>query len=208
MKITWLGHACFKLEQGSFSVVVDPYGPGSVPGYKTLAAGANMAVASHGHSDHNSFGSVKTIKGHLGKNPFIITKVATFHDGESGSLRGENIIHIFEASGLKAVHLGDLGHRLSVGQAKTIGKPDVLMTPVGGYYTIDGKTAAETARQLGARVVIPMHYRNGALGYEVISGLEPFLDCFAEEEIRRYDTDTIEITKDTPPQVAVLRYHG
>ena len=32
MKITWLGHSCFKVESDGYSAVLDPYADGSVPG--------------------------------------------------------------------------------------------------------------------------------------------------------------------------------
>lgn len=34
MYITWLGHSCFKIEKDGFSVIIDPYKDGSVPGLK------------------------------------------------------------------------------------------------------------------------------------------------------------------------------
>jgi L-ascorbate metabolism protein UlaG (beta-lactamase superfamily) len=52
---------------------------------------------------------------------------------------------------------------------------DVLLIPVGGYYTIDGAQAARLVRRLEPALVIPMHYRMGAIGYEVLSTAEDFL---------------------------------
>ena len=34
MKLTWYGHACFRLESPDGTVVFDPYEPGSVPGLR------------------------------------------------------------------------------------------------------------------------------------------------------------------------------
>jgi L-ascorbate metabolism protein UlaG (beta-lactamase superfamily) len=45
---------------------------------------------------------------------------------------------------------------------------DVLIVPVGGVSTIDGKMAAEIVRLLNPRIVIPMHY-----GTKVVNWLEP-----------------------------------
>lgn len=36
MKITWIGHACFKVENEGYSVILDPYADGSVPGYTSV----------------------------------------------------------------------------------------------------------------------------------------------------------------------------
>ena len=35
MRVTWMGHACFALEQDGFRIVIDPYT--GVPGYPPLA---------------------------------------------------------------------------------------------------------------------------------------------------------------------------
>lgn len=50
MNITWLGHACFLLEQDGYRVVTDPYT--RVPGYPPLSVEANALYCSHEHFDH------------------------------------------------------------------------------------------------------------------------------------------------------------
>ena len=51
MTITWLGHACFRLEQGGYSIIIDPYN--SVTGYPDIQTEANAVWCSHGHHDHS-----------------------------------------------------------------------------------------------------------------------------------------------------------
>ena len=46
MKLTWLGHACFLLEQDGYRIVVDPYT--GVDGYPALKVEANAVYCSHG----------------------------------------------------------------------------------------------------------------------------------------------------------------
>lgn len=36
MKITWIGHSCFKLEKNGNTLIIDPYSDGSVPGLKPV----------------------------------------------------------------------------------------------------------------------------------------------------------------------------
>jgi L-ascorbate metabolism protein UlaG (beta-lactamase superfamily) len=66
---------------------------------------------------------------------------------------------IFEAEGLRVVHLGDLGHPLSDAQIRAIGAVDVLLIPVGGHFTIGPAEADRVIAQLKPRVVIPMHFK-------------------------------------------------
>jgi L-ascorbate metabolism protein UlaG (beta-lactamase superfamily) len=73
----------------------------------------------------------------------------------------------------RIAHLGDLGQRaLRPEQLAALGQVDLLIAPVGGAPTIGAEQAWEIARQVGARVVVPMHYRT-----ERIDFLEP-VDAF------------------------------
>ena len=60
MKLQYLGHSCFKLSSEGYSIVVDPYENGSVPGLRDLDVTANLCVCSHGHGDHHGDSCVKT----------------------------------------------------------------------------------------------------------------------------------------------------
>lgn len=202
-KITWHGHACFTLKNDGYTVAIDPYDP-EMDGYEPLHINANEVYASHGHHDHNYFDAV-SLAIPEGESPFFIRMVKSFHDDSEGSQRGENLIYIFECEGKSIVHLGDLGHLLSEAQVEVIGRCDVLMVPVGGYYTIDAKEAMEVAHQLEADIIIPMHYRFDGRGPAVISELSDFLNL-ADREIVQYDGDTIEIGDNTPRQIAVLKF--
>ena len=172
MTITWCGHACFLLESSCGSVVFDPYAPGKVPGWKLPALTADKVVCSHGHADHNWAEGVKlTGRTFTGK----LTQIPSFHDDRRGALRGENLITLVEAEGLRVVHMGDIGCALTAEQIDALGRVDVLMIPVGGHYTVDAAQAWEITKALDPAIVIPMHYRGRGFGYAEIGKLEPFL---------------------------------
>ncbi len=173
IKIRWLGHACFQIEKGAYSLVIDPYAPGSVPGLKPIHADANLVLCSHGHSDHSCTEAVTLHD--AGVCPFLISKIQTFHDDRNGALRGPNTIHILESDGVRIVHFGDLGCPLTDEQAAALQGIDVALLPVGGFYTIDAAAAKATADRIGAKVVIPMHYRTAQFGLKPIGTLDDFL---------------------------------
>lgn len=203
MEITWLGHACFRLTAENYSIVLDPYT--GVPGYRPLHVSADAVYCSHEHGDHSYRAGVVMPLREM-ESPFTVTEIASFHDDHQGALRGSNTIRMFAAEGFRAVHLGDLGHPLSEEQAAALRGCDVLMIPVGGFFTIGPDLAWETVQQLQPRVVIPMHYRKGKCGYPVIGSLKPFLSRFPAEEVVTYAGNTLTLTADTPRQVAVLQY--
>ena len=201
LTITWHGHSCFTISADGYDVVLDPYAPGSVPGLGDLSLTADMVLCSHEHSDHGFTDAVRIRTGGA-ENPFQITKIDTFHDDASGSLRGTNRIHILETGGLKAVHLGDLGCMLNAMQIDQLKKPDILLIPVGGYYTINAAQAAQVVGKLSPRVTVPMHYRSDTFGYPVIGRLEEYTSrC---NNVIHYDTNVLTVDSSTRPQTAVL----
>lgn len=172
MKITWYGHACFKIETAEGSLVLDPYAPGSVPGLSLPALMADKVLCSHGHSDHNYTEAVTL----SGREPALrISRLPCFHDGERGRLRGKNLISVIEAEGLRLAHLGDLGHMLAPSQLAALGRVDVLLVPVGGFYTIDARQAQALCTALRPGIVVPMHYRAGSCGLSNVAPVADFL---------------------------------
>lgn len=199
MRISWLGHACFVVESAGFKMILDPYK--EVPGCKDIAAEVDGVLCSHDHFDHAYCDELKLRQGKA--NPFDVSAVDTFHDDQQGSLRGKNKIHKLSAEGMSVVHLGDLGHPLSEAQAEKLRGCDVLLIPVGGFYTIDAAVAADTVAQLQPRIVIPMHYRGEGFGFAPIDTVGPFLAHFAPGQVRRLENSELEVTAETPEQVAV-----
>lgn len=170
MTITWLGHACFLLESGGYRVILDPCK--GVPGVKNTAGEAHAVYCSHGHFDHCYTDEIRVIEG--GTSPFTVREIASFHDDANGAKRGKNTIRALTAEGITVVHLGDLGHDLSAEQLAAIGKCDVLLLPIGGTYTLDIAGAKAVADAVATRVVIPMHYRRGKMGFEVLQTVDEF----------------------------------
>ena len=194
MKLTWLGHACFLLEQDGYTLLLDPYT--GVEGYPPLSERkltVNKVLCSHGHHDHNAVDQVTVLRSEA-PCPFTVRTVETFHDEEGGALRGTNTIHILSAGGVTAAHMGDLGHRLSPEQAEDVGPLDVMLIPVGGYFTIDARAAKDVCGALAPKCVIPMHYRGASGGYPVLAEAEDFLSLWPAEQVHRLDGPSLTLT--------------
>ena len=106
-----------------------------------------------------------------------------------------------EADGLRVLHMGDLGHMLSPEQLAALGCVDVLMIPVGGFYTIDARQAAELAKKIAPAVTVPMHYRGDGFGYDVIAPIGDFLRLM--DNVVMLDGNVIEPEKLDAPVIAV-----
>ena len=200
MKLTWYGHSCFLLESEEGSAVLDPYAPGSVPGLRLPPLRADAVVCSHGHRDHGYAEGV-TLSGKTTR--LQVETLETFHDSDGGRLRGSNTVHILQAEGLRLAHLGDLGHPLSPEQIAALGRIDVLMIPVGGYYTIGPETAAAIVRALRPGLTLPMHYRGEGFGYDVIGPVEDFVKLCGP--VRRLAENVLRPESMEPPLTVLLR---
>lgn len=181
MKLTWLGHACFMLEQDGYRVVLDPYE--GVEGYPELRVETHEVLCSHQHFDHNAVDCVKLLPKR--ESPFTVRTVATFHDDQGGAARGTNTIHVLSDGGVTVAHLGDLGHPLSAEQLAEIGPVDGILIPVGGVYTVDAAGAKGVCEALHPRWIVPMHYRHAPYGLPNVAGVEPFLEQWPGDQVHR-----------------------
>lgn len=189
MKLTWLGHACFLLEQDGYKIVTDPYT--GVEGYPPLRTSAHEVVCSHHHFDHDAVDCVELLP--KAESPFTIREVETCHDDQDGALRGANTIRVFTAGGVSAAHLGDLGHQLTAEQLAAIGPVDAVLVPVGGVYTVVARGAKAVCDAIGAKCVVPMHYRHGPYGLPNVAVVEDFLALWPRSAVRRLEGPLLEL---------------
>jgi len=197
------GHACFTLTDGDgTTVLIDPFDKTKV-GYRAFPVEPDLVLISHEHFDHNDLswvrGKLQVLRGLAAggavrsvdkrfKGLRIRTVAARHWSDRRLAARGNVAILIIEAGGLRFVHLSDLGHVLEPKQIQAIGTPDVLMVPVGGFFTIDADQAYAVVQQLKPRrYVVPMHYRTASLVPALrsrLAGPEQFLRKFGDAVMR------------------------
>ncbi len=69
--------------------------------------------------------------------------------------RGLGVGYVITMGKITVYHAGDTDF---VREMKALGKIDVALMPIGGYYTMDYKEAAAAVNAIKPRIVIPMHY--------------------------------------------------
>jgi L-ascorbate metabolism protein UlaG (beta-lactamase superfamily) len=196
MKIRYFGHSCFKITLDSgIRIVTDPFD--QTVGYPLPDTEADIVTSSHSHFDHNYFKAVRgdfkivNTPGQHDIDGVHIKGISTFHDDEHGAKRGKNIVFVINADSIKVCHAGDLGHILTDDMLKEIGDIDVLMIPVGGYYTIDDRQAVKVIEQLKPKLTIAMHYRTSNVNLP-IETVDNFLRMAGGQKIQ---SNEIEIKK-------------
>ncbi|MBX5328311.1 MAG: metal-dependent hydrolase [Candidatus Bathyarchaeota archaeon] len=185
-KVTWFGHAAFKIEIANKIVLVDPWldGNPTSPVKASEITKADIVYVTHDHGDHlgdainickrtgatfvanielGDFAKengVKTVEGlNIGGNVEVkgirLLVTQALHTDSRGAPTGV----IIEGEGKRVYHAGDTGLFGDMSLIGELYKPDLALIPIGGYYTMGAKEAAEAVKMLKPKAVIPMHYK-------------------------------------------------
>lgn len=185
MKITFLGHACFELDDGACKALIDPFLTGNA-----LAAASADAVSpdcifvTHGHSDH--VGDTVSIAQRTGCLVYCTVDMAETVFGPAGvNVQPGNIggrvptsfgsaklfqaIHgsgvpgglpcgfLLEMGGKKIYHAGDTA-LMSDMALLADQQIDAALLPIGDVFTMGPEDALRAAEMIRPGLVIPMHY--------------------------------------------------
>jgi L-ascorbate metabolism protein UlaG (beta-lactamase superfamily) len=214
MQVEWYGQSAFALRGDEATVAIDPFGDMApllqgrglqweYPPIEGLEA--DLLLITHEHRDHNVVEAVggdpailRSTAGKLASPVGEVLAVASEHDEAAGTQRGPNTIFAFTLDGVRVAHFGDFGQTaLRDEQAAALDSVDLLFIPVGGGPTIGADQAAEIAQRLGARWIVPMHYRTPRIGF--LEPADDFLGRF--EHVVRLDAprfDTAELPDERP----------
>jgi L-ascorbate metabolism protein UlaG (beta-lactamase superfamily) len=173
-KITWLGHASFRIE-GSRTIYIDPWQ------LKDSPPQADVILITHEHYDHCSPEDVAKISG---PNTIIVTEKDSqaklsgdirvmapgdhimIHDIEIDAIPAYNIdkqFHpksrdwigfVFSMDGTRFYHTGDTD---CIPEMETI-QTDVAFIPVSGTYVMDVDDALKAVEMIEPTLAIPMHW--------------------------------------------------
>jgi L-ascorbate metabolism protein UlaG (beta-lactamase superfamily) len=214
MEITWFGHSCFRLRERDASVVTDPFDKSL--GYELPRVRADVVTVSHEHPHHSYADAVKgefklvDSPGEYEIKSVFITGIATYPARRRRKNNGDeeedtrNVIFVFDFEGLTVCHLGDLAQVPTQTQVEALSDVDILMVPVGGSGSLNASQAAEVISLVEPYIVIPMHYKTGAISLK-LDKVDKFLKEMGAPRIEA--VDTLKVTKASLPtetQVAVL----
>jgi L-ascorbate metabolism protein UlaG (beta-lactamase superfamily) len=150
-------YACFKIVTSrSVIIITDPFG-------MTEDVPADIVTVSHDHGDHNDIRHIQPAldpfrtPGEYTVQEIRITGVAGHHN--KGDAKTTNVIFVFSMDGIRLAHFASQGEMPTEEMFTVIGTVDILIIQV--YGSENGKLtaaeAAEIARRLGAKIVIPAH---------------------------------------------------
>ncbi|MBD2429012.1 MBL fold metallo-hydrolase [Phormidium sp. FACHB-1136] len=197
-----LGHTAFLFTGGGRRILSNPFRPlGCTAGFPNPAQPADIVMISSRLFDE---GYLNDLPG----NPRVLAEpgvydfenmriqgVLTPHDREGGRRFGNNTIWKWTQAGITIVHMGGAATPLRVEEQILLGRPDVLLVPVGGgpkAYTAE--EAVQAIQVLRPRVVIPTHYLTTAASDTCdLSPLDTFLTLMQGTPITRAPQGSLSI---------------
>jgi L-ascorbate metabolism protein UlaG (beta-lactamase superfamily) len=220
LAVKWLGHTCFLFTSGGTKILVNPFRTlGCTAGYRAPQVDTDLVLISSQLLDE---GAVEQLPG----NPRLIYEpgvyefqgiqvqgIATNHDRQGGKRFGTNVAWRWTQGGINILHLGGAAAPITNEQKILLGRPDLLLIPVGGgakAYT--PQEAQQAIQALNPKLVIPTHYRTQAADTATcdIGTLDEFLTLMKGMPVRRANNDTVTVKPaDLPqkgPAIQVLSY--
>jgi L-ascorbate metabolism protein UlaG (beta-lactamase superfamily) len=181
LELVFYGHAAASLECGGDRLVVDPYASGGFGGliaYPPITGSFGAVVCSHAHADHAAVAELEGSPELIGEGRwrgFTVGRHQLDHDEYGGRRRGGQVdALILEVGGWRVVHLSDVGHAPRAGDVEALRGADLLLLPVGGFYTIGAAQAWGWARRLAPARVAPIHAATPACRLGGMRGAEVF----------------------------------
>ncbi len=211
VELIWWGHACFEIRCCNKSLLIDPHDGGSLgPGFQPPRAKPDYIIVTHEHYDHNAVESVQrddtiVVRERVGEfelGPFRIRGVKLPHDEFEGKLRGFVVAYQVEVEGLNITHLSDAG-RPPRGDESQLLRADIVLAPAGNVYTMHPRKALEAAAELGARVLVPMHYWVPGMQLP-LDPLENLLRYAKKWRVVRYDSNQVAVSRDELPDTRTI----
>lgn len=217
-----LGHTSFLFTGGGLRILVNPFRPiGCTAGYRSpQEVQTDLILISSRLLDEG------VTEGFTG-NPSLLYEpgvyqfngnqiqgIRTIKDRFNGRQFGVNVAWLWKQAGIKILHLGGLAGPLGMEERILIGRPDLMLIPVGGgtkSYTPE--EARKTIEFLNPKIVIPTHYRTLAADVTAcdLESVDNFLSVMAGTSIQRKETDILTLTADNLPKqgpiINVLSYN-
>jgi L-ascorbate metabolism protein UlaG (beta-lactamase superfamily) len=211
MRITWYGHACFRLEGSGLSIVTDPYTPATA-GLPPVSEPADVVLMSSALDDaHSNWrmvpGSPRVVNALDAVDAPIrldgsveVRAVAAMEGYDRPDDPKANALYALTLDGVTVCHMGDVGNPLTEEQLAPLrGRVDVLLALAGAKRTIALADLDEAIEEIGPRTVIPMHYKTPRVRYE-LGPLEDFLARHANEPVEWRTESWLELTPQTLPE--------
>lgn len=195
LEIEYKGANSVVISTKKASIVTDP--KISVAGLKDVSVKGAVELLTEARLGVNSEDSLLNIEGpgEYGVAGFDIKGIAAQRSIDSETEPKIGTIYRIESGDVRIALFGNINDNLSDDQLEEIGVVDVVIVPVGGGgYTLDPVSAAKLVRSIDPKVVIPIHYADTGVSYEVPQlEIDEFVKTmdFAVEETSKFKLKSV-----------------
>lgn len=169
--IEYKGANAVVISTKSARLVIDPRL--SIVGLKDLSTKDSVELATEQRFAINNPDANLVINGpgEYGVADFDILGVSARRHIDSENEGQKSTMYRLEINETRIGIVGNIDDKLSDEQLEKLGVLDILIIPVGGNgYTLDATSAAGLVRLIGPKIVIPIHYADSHIKYEVPQG--------------------------------------
>ena len=165
MELTYYGANCVRINTKKAAIVVDDNLAGL--GLKSVTKPTDITLHTFKAVPTAESQFMADMPGEYEISGVIVHGVpARAHMDEEG--KHSATIYTVEADDIKVAVIGHIYPELSEDQLEQIGLVDIAVVPVGGNgYTLDGVGALKIIKAIEPKLVIPVHYADKAIKYEV-----------------------------------------
>lgn len=201
--IKWLGHTCFLFTGGSKQILVNPFRTlGCTAKYRAPKVNAHLVLISSQLLDEGAVDDLPSNSkllyqpGAYQVENMQIQGISIDHDRVGGVRFGTNVAWRWTQAGVNILHLGGAAAPITIEHKILMGRPDVLLIPVGGgpkAYT--AQEAKQAVQILNPKLVIPTHYRTQAADSNKceLASIDEFLKVMDGTPVRRLNSDNFKI---------------
>ncbi len=207
--VQWFGHTCFLFTGSGQRILSNPFQPrGCTKNLTAPKVSSNIVMISSRLLDEGFVeglpGRPKLLfePGSYTVNGIKFQGIRSNHDRVNGYRFGTNVAWAWTQGGIKIVQLGGIAGPLSLEQKILMGKPDLLIIPVGGSDKAYNPEEAKAAIQfLEPRAVIPSHYLTSGADAKAcdLKPIEAFLEIMAGTPVRRVGGRSISLSPSNLP---------
>jgi L-ascorbate metabolism protein UlaG (beta-lactamase superfamily) len=193
MEVQFFGANCVRISSKKASIVVDD----NMEKLSLKPVIKDDDIALYTLADHSNSNARFMIDG---PGEYEISEVsilgipAQSHIDSSGK---NSTMYSVRMDGFSVGILGHIDANLSDEQLEALGLIDVLFIPVGGSgYTLDAIDAAKLVKKIEPKIVIPTHYADSAITFEVPQNeIKLFLDTMGVSGIEEKDKIKFKISE-------------
>jgi L-ascorbate metabolism protein UlaG (beta-lactamase superfamily) len=208
-ELEYKGANCVVITTKKAKIIVDP--KLSLVGLKDVSTKDAVELCTEARFSTNNQDANLLIEGpgEYGVAGLDIKGIACQRHLDSPSEVFKSTIYRIEIGELRVGIIGNVYEKLSDEQLEKLGLIDILVIPVGGNgYTLDATGAASLIAMIDPKIVIPVHYADSGIKYEVA---QSSVDLFTSElsapveKVSKFKLKQLPISQPTLSVVEVTR---